>query len=138
VSYVKPERRPVSFWRVRAATIGQMIDQGWVVWSVCAGCFLTMQIDLDVMEFKLGDHETLWNRHPSCRRIGCEGLITFHGVPPETNHVMALRAEWPKEWANAPPPAPARRAPEDRASPLAEPRLPSGMIAHARRRPATP
>ncbi|WP_426039377.1 hypothetical protein [Brevundimonas sp. DC300-4] len=124
MSYVKLENRPVSWWRCRAATIGQMIDQGWVVWSVCNACFLVMPADLDWFAFRLGDEETLWNRHPSCRRLGCKGTITFHGTPPTINRCMELRAEWPPEWAETTPTVPPRLPPEQREQPLPDPAQP--------------
>ncbi|QTC90468.1 hypothetical protein [Brevundimonas goettingensis] len=124
MSYVKLERRPISWWRVRANSIGQMIDQGWVVWSVCNRCLLVLPADLEWLAWKLGDGETLWNRHPSCRRFGCEGVITFHGTPPETNRCMELKADWPKEWQGETPSIPPRLAPEKRAEPLADPKTP--------------
>jgi hypothetical protein len=128
MSYQKLERRPASWWRARGATIGQMIDQGWVIWSVCGSCFLTMEVDLTVMEFMLGETETLWNRHPSCRRIGCIGVTTFHGVPPETNTSMRLVAEWPQEWAKGPPAVPKRVSADKRAAPPDRPAMPDGSL----------
>lgn len=125
MSYVKLENRPASWWRCRAATIGQMIDNGWTVWSVCNNCFLVMPADLEWFAYKLGDGETLWNRHPNCRRLGCAGVITFHGTPPETNNCMVLKADWPKEWSDEKPPAiPPRLLPEVRPAPLASPTVP--------------
>lgn len=134
MSWVKPENRPATFWRQRAASIGEMIDQGWVVWSVCVSCHLTMLVDLTVMEFKLGAAETLWNRQPRCRRFGCHGVVNFHGVPPETNQVMQLQADWPADWHRAQPPRPPRRPPEARTQPSRAPPLPIG----AQRRPHGP
>ena len=58
MSYVKLENRPASWWRCRAATIGQMIGSGWTVWSVSNNCFLVMPADLDWFAYKLGDGET--------------------------------------------------------------------------------
>ena len=131
MSYVKLERRPASWWRTRFQTIGSMIDHGWVVWSVCANCFLTMQVDLTVLKLTLG-------RARPCgiaiQRVGgCEGVTTFHGVPPETNACMPLVAEWPPEWKHAPAPPLPRLPPEQRRRPLADPRTPTGTVRfHAR------
>ena len=125
MSYVKLENRPASWWRCRAATIGQMIDSGWTVWSVCNNCFLVMPADLEWFAYRFGDGETLWNRHPGCRRLGCSGVVTFHGTPPETNTCMVLKADWPREWSDDKPPAiPPRRSPEARAAPLTQPTVP--------------
>lgn len=124
MSYVKLEHRPTSFWRVHSNSIGQMIDQGWSVWSVCGGCFLVMPADLEWLAWKLGETEALWNRHPNCRRLGCTGVITFHGTPPQTNTCMVLKAEWPKEWANERPAVPRRRPPEKREPPAVAPKAP--------------
>ncbi|RZJ00908.1 MAG: hypothetical protein EON90_05230 [Brevundimonas sp.] len=126
MSYVKLERRPLTWWRTRAPSIGQMIDQGWFIWSVCGRCYLVMEVDLGVMEYTLGDHETLWNRHPSGRRFGCKGLTTFHGVPPETNQCLELVADWPSEWATMAPTLPPRRPPERRRARSEAPPLPLG------------
>jgi hypothetical protein len=124
MSYVKIENRPASWWRCRAGTIGQMIDQGWVVWSVCNTCFLVMPADLEWFAFKLGDGETLWNRHPSCRRFGCTGTVTFHGTPLSINRCMELKADWPAEWADQKPAVPPRLPPEKRVLPSADPAQP--------------
>lgn len=122
---MKLENRPASWWRCRAATIGQMIDDGWTVWSVCNSCFLVMPADLEWLAYRLGDGETLWNRQPGCRRLGCEGLITFHGTPPETNTCIVLRADWPREWSDdRPPSVPPRRAPDARTPPVVHPAVP--------------
>lgn len=88
------------------------------------GCFLVMPADLEWLAWKLGETETLWNRHPNCRRVGCRGVITFNGTPPQTNTCMELKAEWPKEWTNEKPAVPRRRPPETREPPLASPQEP--------------
>lgn len=125
MSYVKLENRPVSWWRVHANTIGQMIDQGWVVWSVCNACFLVMPADLEWFAYKLGDGETLWNRHPACRRFGCTGAVTFHGTPPTINRCMELKADWPEAWSDTnQPTVPPRRSAEARIDPLSDPAAP--------------
>ena len=125
MSYVKLENRPVTWWRTRANTIGQMIDQGWVVWSVCNSCFLVMPADLEWFAYRLGEGETLWNRHPACRRFGCTGSVSFHGTPPEINRCLELKAAWPAEWSDAAPPnVPPRRPPEVRTPPLEDPAVP--------------
>ncbi len=102
-----------------------MIDQGWSVWSVCNNCFLVMSADLDWFAYRLGEAETLWNRQPQCRRLGCEGLITFHGTPPETNHCMVLKAPWPPEWSASNPPPKARVPEEKRVAPSPNAKAPS-------------
>jgi hypothetical protein len=125
MSYVKLERRPIGFWRVHSNSIGQMIDQGWVVWSVCNSCLLVLPADLEWLAWKLGEGETLWNRHPSCRRFGCASAITFHGTPPETNQCMELKADWPKEWQRETPSVPRRVPPEKRTEPPTNPKAPA-------------
>lgn len=125
MSYVRLENRPASWWRIQASTIGQMIDQGWVVWSVCNRCFLVMPADLDWFAYKLGDGETLWNRHPACRRFGCDAAVTFHGTPPTINRCLELKADWPDAWSDAEPPTvPPRRPPEARTPALEKPAAP--------------
>ena len=110
-----------------------MIDKGWFVWSVCGRCYLVMEADLAVLEHTLGERETLWNRRPPCRRFGCKGLTTFHGVPPETNQCIELIAEWPPEWEQTKPGV-SRRAPVGRrVAKSANPPLPAG--AQARQEP---
>lgn len=133
MSYVKLERRPVTWWRTRSQTIGQMIDQGWFIWSVCGRCYLVMEADLAVLEFSLGARETLWNRRPPCRRFGCKGLTTFHGVPPETNQCIELIADWPPEWEQGPPGVPRRVPVSRRAERPSHPPLPG--VARERRGP---
>ncbi|GEC01821.1 hypothetical protein [Brevundimonas diminuta] len=129
MSYVKLERRPVTWWRSRSQTIGQMIDQGWFIWSVCGRCYLVMEADLGVLEHTLGERETLWNRQPPCRRFGCKGLTTFHGVPPETNQCIELIADWPHEWAEGQPSIPRRVAPSRRKERSDNPPLPAAARA---------
>ena len=124
MSYVKLERRPATWWRSRSHTIGQMIDQGWFIWSVCGRCYLVMEVDLGVLEHTLGEGETLWNRQPTCRRFGCKGLTTFHGVPPETNQCIELLAEWPDEWKDGKPSVPRRVSPAKRKERSDNPPLP--------------
>lgn len=121
---MKLERRPLTWWRMRSRTIGQMIDQGSFIWSVCGRCYLVMEADLSVLEFTLGEGETLWNRQPPCRRFGCSGITTFHGVPPETNQCIELIAGWPAEWERERPRPPARMPVEQRASRSTKPPLP--------------
>ena len=128
MSYVKLERRPSSWWRVRGNSIGQMIDQGWSVWSVCGSCYLVMPADLGWLAYRLGEKETLWNRHPNCRRLGCRGLSTFHGTPPETNQCMELKAEWPKEWAIETPTVPPRLPPEKQIAPSLDAKAPEAAL----------
>lgn len=101
-----------------------MIDQGWFVWAVCGRCYLVMEADLSVLEHTLGEGATLWNRQPPCRRFGCKGLTTFHGVPPETNQCIELMAEWPREWTEGMPSVP--------------PRTPAGKRARKSRNPPLP
>ena len=125
MSYVKLEMRAASWWRCQASTVGQMIDQGWSVWSVCNVCHLVMSADLEWFAYRLGDSETLWNRHPGCRRFGCKGLVTFYGTPPTINRCMELKADWPKEWSDdSPPTVPPRRAEKNRAPPSEQPTTP--------------
>lgn len=125
MSYVKLENRPTSWWRCQAASVGQMIDTGWTVWSVCNGCHLVMPADLEWYGWKFGDGHSLWNWHPTCRRFGCKGLVSFYGTPPTINRCMELKAEWPGSWSDdRPPTIPARKPPDKRTPPLPEPNAP--------------
>ena len=67
----------------------------------------------------------MWNRQPPCRRFGCKGLTTFHGVPPETNQCIELIADWPQEWVEGKPSVPRRVSASKRAEKPANPPLPS-------------
>lgn len=133
MSYVKLEMRPPSWWRSQANTIGQMIDHGWTVWSVCNTCYLVMSADLEWFAHRLGDSATLWNRHPGCRRFGCKGAVTFYGTPPTINRCMELKADWPKEWSDESPPTIPPRLPETkRTPPMSNPAMPHA-VGRARR-----
>ncbi|MBU1384777.1 hypothetical protein [Brevundimonas sp. SPF441] len=90
-----PDRYTREDWRAVCGTVDSMRTKRWRVTVVCNRCHLNMGVDLRVMAFLLGGEGVLWNRHPHCRRVGCEGRVTFWAQPPEVYTAFPLRAEWP-------------------------------------------
>lgn len=81
--------------RAVAETVADMRKNGWEVVSHCPACGLKMQVDLALVALALGAATSLWNRHPPCRRIGCDGRVTFEGRPPGASHAWRLEAPKP-------------------------------------------
>jgi hypothetical protein len=73
--YVKHPPNPIARWN--ADTVAQMQDKGWEVIARCGRCRIDIAVNLDDLTKLRGGDFSLWNRHPVCRRIGCEGRVTF-------------------------------------------------------------
>lgn len=82
-------------WRAGHEHIHRLQEARWRITAVCNQCHLNIAVDLRVMAFLLGPKGSLWNRHPVCRRIGCEGRVTFWAQPPQAPSPFPMRAEWP-------------------------------------------
>ena len=91
------DRWPAEAWRGTAETVGQMRAKGWEVISYCRACHLTMRVDLALIERVSGAEVSLWNRQSPCRRLGCAGIVEFHGKPPELLQHVRLVAGWPDQ-----------------------------------------
>lgn len=86
-----PDRTDMAVWRNGAPTVGVMRERGWDVLSKCGVCHLFMHVDLAVIIAVSGPDVSLWNRQAPCRRIGCEGRVTFLGRPPRATLHRPLR-----------------------------------------------
>ena len=94
-----PDRWPIEAWYRKARTVGDMQRAGWKVISFCRACRLAMPVDLRVITRLSGAGVVLWNREAKCRRIGCNGVVDFHGKPPELYQPVLLRTKWPGDGA---------------------------------------
>jgi hypothetical protein len=81
--------------RAVAETVETMRRFGWEVVSACPACGLRMRVDLARAVRDLGPDASLWNRHPPCRRIGCDGRVTFEVRPRGAGHLWRLEAPKP-------------------------------------------
>jgi hypothetical protein len=95
MGFKKPERRTAEYWRGHAETVTQMVQQHWDVTTECAVCRLAMRVDLALVAKVARPDVSLWNRRQPCRRLGCEGFVTFYGRPPELLRPIPLVAAWP-------------------------------------------
>lgn len=86
-------------WRAHTRTVGEMAARGWHVFSRCESCHLAMVVDLKLVAYVSGPQVVLWNRRAPCRRMGCTGIVRFHGKPPQIPEHMLLEAEWPHQLA---------------------------------------
>lgn len=89
------DRIPIAAWRGKCETVWEMQQAGWPIISHCQKCRLSMPVDLDLVIWKLGAKASLWNRHPRCRRIGCEGRIDFQVKLPGVGYYQTLDGPWP-------------------------------------------
>ena len=78
-------------WRQGAPTVADMQARRWDVLSKCGVCHLTMHVDLAVIIAVSGPDVVLWDRLSPCRRLGCEGLVTFLGRPPGATLHRSMR-----------------------------------------------
>lgn len=85
-----PDAIPMSAWRRRVATVGDMLRDGWRVRSRCSSCGLEMETDLRVVAVIRGPDVSLWNRVGRCRRIGCGGRVSFSGRGPRMSGFRPL------------------------------------------------
>lgn len=63
-------------------TVEMMGKRGWDVISKCPKCGLAMQADLVTIAVMTGKDTSLWNRKPKCRRLLCDGRVTFWAKAP--------------------------------------------------------
>ncbi len=89
------DRWPAEDWRRAAPTVASMRAAKWEVISYCRTCYLTMAVDLDLIQRVSGPKTVLWNRQLRCRRIGCDGVVEFHGKPAQLTRFFRLFADWP-------------------------------------------
>ncbi|QUD90317.1 hypothetical protein [Phenylobacterium montanum] len=89
------DRIPLAEWRRTVETVWDMQQAGWEVISRCRTCGLTMLVDLDLVGWTLGPRTSLWNKHPQCRRLGCQGVVDFQAKVPRRGIFEVLAAEWP-------------------------------------------
>lgn len=90
-----PDRLTAEEWRMGHEHLDSLVRDRWRITAICNGCHLQVHVDLRVMIFLLGAKGTLWNRHPQCRRVGCESRVTFWAQPPQALAPFPMRAEWP-------------------------------------------
>jgi hypothetical protein len=82
-----PDRVHISEWRSKAETISDMWKHRWSVRSVCEGCGVERQENLDAMIRLRGPGLVLWDKTGVCQRIlphggACKGRLFFKGSPP--------------------------------------------------------
>ena len=83
----RPDQISANKWRDAAETVGQMLEKGWDVVSVCRYCGLQMVVDLRVTALATGEGFSIWNKHTRCRRLGCPGVVDFRfRAPGMTQH----------------------------------------------------
>jgi hypothetical protein len=85
------DRIPLSARYTLGDTVEKMIARRWDVISHCRQCGLTMVVDLKVITKVSGPRTSLWNRTQRCRRIGCNGLVTFQAKAPGMTGFEPLR-----------------------------------------------
>lgn len=90
------DRIPISMWRTHVETVWDMQQRGWQVISKCRKCGLMMLVDLDLVIWKMGAKFSLWNRHPRCKRLGCDGHVEFQVKLPGKGYYEVLMAPWPE------------------------------------------
>lgn len=85
------DRIPLSGRYTLGDTVEKMIARRWEVISYCRQCGLTMVVDLKVIAKVSGPKTSLWNRTQRCRRIGCNGQVTFQAKAPGMTNFEELR-----------------------------------------------
>jgi hypothetical protein len=68
-----------------------MLRERWDVISKCRTCGLMMRTDLRVIARLSGPSVTLWNRKARCRRLLCNGVVTFWAKAPGMDGHQELR-----------------------------------------------
>jgi hypothetical protein len=72
------DRIPMSAWRAKCETVGEMWHAGWrFVRARCETCRAEFQVDLERVIREKGPEISLWNRHQRCPRDGCGGQLHF-------------------------------------------------------------
>jgi hypothetical protein len=90
-----PDRVPLSYRRRKCETVEEMIGQGWDVLAKCATCDLLMRVDLRLIARVRGRKFSLWNQRSRCRRVGCNGVVSFQARAPGMGWHEPLDAPWP-------------------------------------------
>ena len=72
------DRIPMSDWRAKCETVGQMRRAGWrFVRARCETCRAEFQVDLDRVIRERGPKVSLWNRRQACPKASCGGQVHF-------------------------------------------------------------
>lgn len=90
-----PDRVPLSYRRRKCETVEEMIGQGWDVLAKCGTCELLMRVDLRLIARVRGRKFSLWNQRSRCRRVGCNGVVSFQARAPGMGWHEPLDAPWP-------------------------------------------
>jgi len=77
-----PDRVSLRVRYEKGRTVADMAREGWEVISCCEHCGLMMLVDLKLIAFVSGPNVSLWNRKARCRRLLCQGVVTFHAKAP--------------------------------------------------------
>jgi hypothetical protein len=103
------DRVPMSAWRAKCETVGQMWRADWrYVRARCEACHAEFQIDLEKVIREKGPKTSLWNRRQACPREGCAGPVHFMVRIPGIHFYQQMDAPDPaavprrrtlKEWA---------------------------------------
>lgn len=89
------DRISVAEWRNRCETIEDFARDRIEVISACRKCGLQMPVDLALVARVSGAKTSLWNRHPQCKRLGCDGVVDFKAKFWGANSYQTLEAPWP-------------------------------------------
>jgi hypothetical protein len=82
-----PDRVSIRARFAQGRTVDDMARSGWEVISRCEQCGLMMLVDLKLIAWVRGPNVSLWNRKARCRRLLCNGVVTFHAkVPGMSGH----------------------------------------------------
>jgi hypothetical protein len=72
------DRIPMSTWRAKCETVGEMWHAGWRhVRAQCETCRAEFAVDLQRVIREKGPKVSLWNRKQSCPKGGCPGPVRF-------------------------------------------------------------
>jgi hypothetical protein len=72
------DRIPMSDWRAKCETVGQMWRAGWRhVQARCETCRAEFAVDLERVIREKGPNTSLWNRKQGCPKDGCPGPVHF-------------------------------------------------------------
>ena len=72
------DRIPMSAWRAKVETVGEMWREGWRhVRARCETCRAQFSVDLERVLRERGPKTSLWNREQRCPKDGCAGPVRF-------------------------------------------------------------
>lgn len=84
--------------QAQALTLGWMADLGWQMRARCRTCELLLEVDVPGLVRMHGRDAIWWGRHPRCRRVGCNGRVTFSAAaPPNPNWVDLVPKPRPEQ-----------------------------------------